>query len=311
MALAKKLRPWSPRLIDEGAESPEIGWVTVGELHYDWLTWTEDGPTGYQRPLDEPRVADYVGAFDPHLLEVITLHRRADGSLWVIDGQHRCEVLRRLGKSVVMAAIYSGLDRAAEAAMYERLNTQRKTPNKWNQFGARGSSGDPIVAALIGLAAECGFHVGTANRSMNSIAAVGTLERIYAWPDGPRLLRQVLRKIAEVWPADLIPRDGVFIEGVALFAWNFDGSFFARDGNAIDWRRFDTVFGKVRGTDITRKCKELKVEAGFAMNASTYATALREIYNGKANFGGRIEGRIAIPRRGQPVRTFTGLGRSR
>lgn len=312
MVLAKKIRAWSPRLMDESSDSPEVGWLSLGELHYDWLTWGEDGqPSGYQRhPLDEVRIAKYVAEFDPYLLEVITVNRRADGSLWVLDGQHRNEVLRRLGKNVVLAAIYSGLDRKTEADVYHRLNTERKTPNQWNRFGSRGSSGDLKVAALITLASECGFRIGTADRSLQSIAAVNTLDRIYGWPDGPRLLRQVLHKITEVWPADVIARDGVFIEGLALFAWNFDGSFLSRERNTVDWRRFESVFGKIRGTDVTRKAKELKIEAGFAMNASTYATSIREFYNGKSNFGARLEGRIAIP----SIRrhTFvTGVGRTR
>lgn len=310
MALTKKIRAWSPRLMDEKEDSPEIGWIAIGELHVDWLTWHENGqPDGYQHPLDESRVERYMRDFDPHLLEVITVNRRADGSLWIIDGQHRVEVLRRLGKGVVLAAIYSGLSREQEADFYVRLNTERKSPNQWNRFGARAFHGEPRVAALIALASESGFRIGTADRSLQSIAAVNMLERVYGWADGPRLLRQTLSKVAEIWPTDVVARDGVFIEGLALFAFNFDGSYLAREGNTIDWRRFDSVLSKVKATEVARKCKELKIEAGFGMNATTYATAVREFYNGKSNYGGRLEGRIVIP--GQRRKSFTGLGRAR
>jgi len=312
MALAKKIKPWSSRLMEGDDETPEIGWVSVGELHYDWLTWDENGyPHGYQKPLDELRVERYVNEYDPHLLGVITVSRRTDGSLWVIDGQHRCAVCHRLGKSVVLAAIYSHLDPETEAAHYYRLNTDRKSPNQWNRFGARGSSGDQKIAALISLTAECGFRIGTADRSLHSIAAVNMLERVYGWPDGPRLLRQVLRKVTELWPTDLVARDGVFIEGLALFTFNFDGSYLTREGNGINWSRFDSVLSKVKATEITRKCKELKIEAGFAMNASTYATAIRGFYNGKSNYSGRLEGRIVIPSARTASRSFSGLGRVR
>jgi len=294
-ALLKKVPEWSPRLLQATDDTPEVGWVSIAELHYDWLHWVDGQPVGYQRPLDPGWVAKHLSVYDPGLVHLVTLSRRADGSLWVIDGQHRIALLAALGKQVVLAAISSGLTREQESARYERLNSDRKQPNQWNRFGARGSSRDPKTLALIALTAECGFKIGTADRSLGSIAAVNMLSRVYEWSNGPALLRFVLRKVSEIWPTDIGARDGVFIEGLALLVWNWDGGYLLREGNAIDWRRFDTIFSKVRATEITRRCKELKIEAGFAMNASTYATAFRDIYNGKANFTGRLNGRVLTP----------------
>lgn len=294
MAL-RKIAAWSPQLMEASDSSPEVGWITLGELHYDLLGWRDGVAEGYQRPIDEARARRYLDNFDAHLLGVITVSRRADGSLWVIDGQHRCWVLQQLGKSVALAAIYSGLTRQQEAIFYNRLNVERVTPNRWNQFGARASGGDPRVLAIVDLAAGCGFRVGTADRSAHSIAATSMLEKVYGWPDGPQLLRQVLPKIKELWPADVTARDGVFIEGLALLVWNYDGSYYRDQVETIDWRRFDDVFSKTRAVDIMRRAKELKIEAGFEMNAATYALAFRDIYNGNAKFRRRLGGKMVHP----------------
>lgn len=309
--LKRKPAEWSPQLLHNRDETtPEVGWVSIGELHYDQLRWDGTGPHGYQRPVDENRIQQYCEAFDSRLIGLVVVNRRDDGSLWVIDGQHRIEVLRRLGKSVVMAEIHSLRSPQDEADLYYKLNSQRKQPNMWNRFGSRASSGDPKALALIELAAEYGFRIGTADRSIASIAAVNTLETIYSWVDGPRLLRQTLRKIADVWPADVIARDGVFIQGLALVIYGWDGSYVQRDGHSIDWARFDNVFSKVKGIEVTKRCKELKIEAGFAMNGTTYAVAIRDIYNGKANFTKRLEGRVLVPSKRGP-RSAQSLSRNR
>ena len=296
VALSKKLE-WSPRLLQTGEDdTPEVGWVAIGELHVDYLTWDEDGrPHGYQRPLDPARIADLEANWKPYACGTAVVSRRADGSLWTVDGNHRNVVQSRLGRSVVLALIYSGLTPEREAELYHRLNNDRKGTNQWNRFGARGTSGDPKVHALIDLCAECGFKIGTADRSINSIAAVGALERIYGWPNGPRLLRQTLLTIKTVWPSDLPTRDGVFIAGLALFTITWDAAYEGTPDNKIDWKRFAALFTKVSGGDIVRKAKELKIEAGFALNPNTYALALRDIYNGKSNFRGRLEGKVAHP----------------
>lgn len=308
--LRKRLPEWSPRLLEGSDEAPEVGWIAIAELQYDMLRWVDGRAEGYQRPLEEPRLAQMLASYDPRLLGVIVVVRRADGSYWVVDGQHRIELLRRLGRSVVLAEIHTGLTREQEADFYYHLNRDRRTPNRWNQFGSRASSGDPRILAIIELAQGCGFRVGTADRSLSSIAAVAVLERVYGWIDGPRLLRVTLHKITELWPSDVIARDGVFIEGLALLIWNYDGSWRQDTTETIDWKRLDSVFSKTTAREVMRKAKNLKAEQGFTMNPSTYAIAFRDLYNGKTNFTRRLTGKVLLPRATGVPRAVLG-GRNR
>ncbi len=296
MALTRKIVPWSSKLLEaESAETPEVGYVSLAELHVDLLHWVEGQAVGYQHPLDDPRVEQYVAEFDIRRVRPLICNRRIDGSLWILDGSHTAEVLRRVGKQVALALVYNGLTRAQEANEFYHLNTDRKSPNTWTKFGSRYSGGDHVVQALVALAAEFGFRIGTPDRALQSIAAVKALEDIYKYPNGPHLLREVLGRIKEFWASDVLARDGVFLHGLASFIYTWDGGYYQSPGEKIDWRRFATVFVKVSAADIQMAAKALHREAGLQMGASTYAIGLRDIYNGKANFTRRLEGKIAVP----------------
>jgi hypothetical protein len=102
----------------------------------------------------------------------------------------------------------------------------------------------------------------------------------------------------------VVTRDGTFIEGVAYFIYTWDSGYSQVEGNAIDWGRFGRVFAKVTGPEIQKTCKQLKIDAGFAMNGVTYAVALRDIYNGRSTFGGRLIGKVHVPRPGGGHKNF-------
>lgn len=301
MALAKKLAAWSPKLLQGEQMTPEVGYVQIGELHFDWQRWEGGRSVGYQRQLDEGRVGRYSAEYDPRLARPVVVNRRADGSMYVIDGQHTIAIERGLGRSVVLATVWDGLTPQQEADLYNRLNSQRVTPNQWNRFGARATAGDPKALAIIALAAECGFKTGTPDRSINAIAAVNALERLY--DVSPALLRQTLTKIRELWPTDVVTRDGVFISGLAWFIYTWDEAFYptsvGTEGDVIDWRRFDDVFSKVTGRDVVRDVAVMRIESGMSVNAAAYAVAFRDKYNGKSNFRRRLLGRPISPASGR------------
>lgn len=301
MALTKKIAAWSPKLLQGEQLTPEVGYVQIADLHFDLQRWEHGRSIGYQRPLDTDRVDSYMQRYDPHLTRPVVVNRRSDGSLWVLDGQHTVELERRLGRSVVLATIWAGLTPEQEADKYNHLNTERVKPNQWNRFGARASAGEPKVLSIIDLTAACGFKVGTADRSVNAIAAVNALERLY--DASPTLLRQTLQKIRQVWPTDVFTRDGVFISGLAWFIFTWDEPYYPTavgvEGDVIDWVRFDTVFSRLTGRDLIRAAKTLRIETGNAINPGAYAVVFRDAYNGNARFQRRLLGKPVNPASGK------------
>src|SRR3990167_4119708 len=127
MAVLARKFAWSPKLVQTEGASPEVGWLSIPELHFG----------DYQRTLDEARVKKIVDNYDPHLIGTILVARRSDGSLWVIDGQHRVAALRLLGHSVVLATVYADTTDAGEALLFVAANSNRGPPNQWEKFRAR------------------------------------------------------------------------------------------------------------------------------------------------------------------------------
>lgn len=71
--------------------------------------------------LKEKRVAEIAADWDPSGVGTITVSRRHDGSLWVIDGMHRVAAARLLGETHLPAKLFVGLTLEGEALMFQRL----------------------------------------------------------------------------------------------------------------------------------------------------------------------------------------------
>ena len=84
----------------------------------------------YQSPVKENQVKRILKNFDKDSLDAITVNLRPNGFYYIIDGQHRVEVLKRLNISTVPAKIHVGLSLEEEAKLYRNINTRpTKSPN--------------------------------------------------------------------------------------------------------------------------------------------------------------------------------------
>lgn len=82
----------------------------------------------YQRDIRETWEKQLSRNFDPMLLGVITVSKRKDGSLYVIDGNHRRIAAKENGMEYILADVREGLSLEKEAELFYKLNTgQRKT----------------------------------------------------------------------------------------------------------------------------------------------------------------------------------------
>lgn len=74
--------------------------------------------SNYARELDEAWVETIVSGWDPDLFRNPLVSRRSDGSLWVVDGQHRVEAAKRLGFDWVHAIVIPIDDVEKEAYLF-------------------------------------------------------------------------------------------------------------------------------------------------------------------------------------------------
>jgi hypothetical protein len=94
----------------------------------------------YQRGIEEKRVTRIIDNFDAKLLGTLELSKRKNGTFAVIDGQHRFEALKALGRKTCPALVHSDLSVQQEADLFARQNMGRKQLTPVQRFRAQASS---------------------------------------------------------------------------------------------------------------------------------------------------------------------------
>lgn len=168
----------------------------------------------YQRNIVRDHVMSIVRNFDPAGLGVITVSRRGDGSLWVLDGQHRLSALHEMGRQdePVMCLVYDGLTAAEEANRFA-FQARSLRIHPVYLYNARLVAGDPETLAINEIVTSFGLEVTVNKRAGNIIQAPTTLHNIFK-SGGRERLERVLLIAGSIWSHDRIPIPSYLIQGV-------------------------------------------------------------------------------------------------
>lgn len=171
----------------------------------------------YQRILDAPRARVMAGTWDRRLAGVIEVSDRGESAsprYAVIDGQHRWAAAKcRVEPPVLVANVHEGLTVAEEAALFDKLNRQRKKVNIFEHYKARLIAGDWIIGRIQAVLDKHGLKVDPAPRD-GCIGCVGTLERVAEIDDA--LLDETLQLVSDIWGKRRDGLDGPIIHGLAI-----------------------------------------------------------------------------------------------
>jgi hypothetical protein len=192
---------------------PVLQFVAPNQLHID--------PT-YQRTLDTDasttlirRIAQF---WDWALCQPLIVARRADGKLYVIDGQHRLAAARlRRDIPHLPAVVLEYTSIADEAASFVHLNQQRRPLTKLDLFKAAVASGDSEATAITGALKEVGLHVAPHSNftawKPGAVSNVGGIEN--AWRKrGAAATRLALKAMAEGWRGQVLRYAGTLFPGL-------------------------------------------------------------------------------------------------
>ena len=170
------------------ADSPgELAMIHKGLLRVD---------SRYQRELTISRVVSLASEWSWVSCGSLTVAKRGDESLWVVDGQHRLlAAQRRSDISVLPCVVFEVSEVEDEAINYERANTLRGSMKGHEMFKARLFSRDPIALAVNELVAASGRRVG-GQSSSNDVNCVGLLYRLAK--DNGEVLKTVWPVIVDV-----------------------------------------------------------------------------------------------------------------
>lgn len=183
--------------------------LTVDEIFAD--------PT-YQRLLDVVRARKMTATWDRRLAGILEVSDRGEDAsprYAVLDGQHRWAAAKYLqSPPALVANVHTGLTVADEAALFDKLNRQRKQISVWDHWKARRAGGDPDVTAIEAVIAKHGLRVDVAPRD-GFVGCVGALERVVKL-GGVGLLDAALELIVGAWQKRRDGLDSPIIHGVSL-----------------------------------------------------------------------------------------------
>jgi hypothetical protein len=178
-----------------------------------------------QRSLIPTRVRRLQQEMNLDGIGVITVNRRIDGALVILDGQHRVQALidNGMGEWKVECLVHLGLSLAEEAAIFRLLNnTRRALP--YDDFTKGVLAGDEDCVAINEIVEAAGLSVADQKRD-GTVCAVTALRRIYALGGGV-VLATTLDVATTAWGRTADAADGQILTGI--------GTVIARYGDAIE-----------------------------------------------------------------------------
>ena len=193
----------------------------------------------YQRPRSETAVAKIMKDFNPKALGIPVVGERADGTLWVVDGQQRIHAMREMkdkNRRWVRCEVFASDGPEHEAEIFKVINCNRTKLSAEQLYHACLTAGDETCWRLKKLLDEFGFVVPKVKGGKNET----TTQEVYAKRvkavnffllvlkkghkyGGEDAVRFILEVISKIWPDDSLKQKSEIIEGLYHFRQNRDG----------------------------------------------------------------------------------------
>lgn len=213
-----------------------LRWINVAEIKVD---------AEAQRKLNKNFVSKIAQEFDPEKLGFPVVNKREDGTYYVIDGQHRVELMRAVGwgDQLLQCEAYEGLTLQEEAAVFLDRNN-RLNIRTFDKFRIRITKGDPIACDVDRIVRAQGLRISQAPTDRN-IRAVAALEKVYKLDF--RCLVRTLVILQNAYGLHRQVFDGALIEGIGNVCYRFNGEMDdERAINQLQKGGTNTLLGKAR-----------------------------------------------------------------
>ena len=234
----------------------------------------------YQRGYSIKWAEEIASNFDTYLAAGIKVSRRADGSLWVIDGQHRIRAWQMVKgeHTVIPVEVIEGLTVQQEADMFSQQNNRRNI-NPIQTHRALVTAGNPVDLEIERILAKHGLimadQVGAKNQPEKQFAAIRAL-RVVVERRGSTHADEVLSLVIE----------GLGRPGKRVTANHISGmdAFLARFGERVNRERLLRVLKDSDPTDINQQAAALRRVMG-KNHEGAWGMVFHSIYNRKLSSG--------------------------
>lgn len=201
---------------------PVLSWEDITELMID---------ASYQRSMDNPisrRIVKEIACnWDWGLCNVLLVADREGEGLFVVDGQHRLEAARLRGDVPHLPCVtFRPADLKAEADLFVKLNTVRKTASPVDRFFARCLAEDPEALEIQRIVQQAGLKVGKSEFALKpkEVACISVLTRLLR-QYGFKILAAALFNLAETYRDEPLRGAKELLPGLCLLLLgNSDGA---------------------------------------------------------------------------------------
>lgn len=250
-----------------------IGTGTIEEVDYEDLNVDEH----YQRTLDHGLVNRIAQNWNAAAADPILVSKRADGTMWIVNGQHRAAGAKQAGHTKIMARVVEGLDRAGEAELRLRGNTRRGDTAQ-ERFRAQVAAGHQQSIDILQVCADFETQINYTPNVHTGINSVSAVEALYEKDKGVTLVR-VFEVIQDAWGT--VGGKYVSVSSLKAIAWFLDVHRDAQRDRLV--QRLQQV-----GIDeLDRKARSHKAAQGGAMWVNYYRAMVEE-YNHRLGEGARL-----------------------
>lgn len=159
--------------------------------------------------------------WDWGLFQPLTVARRADGSLWIVDGQHRAAAAKLRCDMYDLPCVVTSYDSAGdEAAAFVSLNSNRRPLNAVEVWKAALAAGDEEAVAVHSLIVDAGLSVAPHQNYIawkpGMLYCVPGIRSSYR-KHGRTATSSALVAIAEAFPGQVLRFAGLLLEGLCPF----------------------------------------------------------------------------------------------
>jgi hypothetical protein len=168
-----------------------------------------------QRSLNEKRAQGYADNLVREALGSLIVSKRADGTVYIVDGMHRRRVCQLVGIEKIACEVHHGLDRQQEAVLFLIKNRESAKPDAFDEYKVGLTAGLPLFVDTEAVLRERGLAMGTGT-STNTVGAVAGVLRITE-TFGHEVLARTLDVAEAAWGRTSSTWDGMLLGGLAMF----------------------------------------------------------------------------------------------
>jgi hypothetical protein len=141
----------------------------------------------YQRDVSMTLVEQIRNNWDEVASELILVSQRADGTMYIVNGQHRTAAAALRGEKKIWARVVQGLSPDQEAALRLKTNV-RLSDRPLERFRAQLAAGDPESLAIMKILDRVGTEPNVTPTNESGINCISTIEFVYRYDEGATLL---------------------------------------------------------------------------------------------------------------------------